>query len=122
MTSIIKTSRAITLLGYFSLMAGFYAWHLWLNRTPDYQISILLLLQVGPLLFPLRGLLSGKIYTHAWSIYLSIVYFIIGVWYSSAEHSLWFGVYTAFTSIMFLTGTAMYTRYASRALKADAGE
>lgn len=111
---LITVSRILTLAGYFGLMFGLYAWHILLNETPDYQISILLILQVGPLLFALKGLLNGKIYTHAWSIYLAIAYFVMGVWYSSAEHSFMFGLFIVACSMLFLIGTSMYTRYASR--------
>jgi uncharacterized membrane protein len=114
---LIKTGRWLTLSGYFGLMAGLYAWHLWLNDTADHRISVLLLLQIGPLLFALKGLLNGRIYTHAWSIYLAIAYFVMGVWYSSADSSFLFGLYMVGCSLLFLVGTAMYTRYASRALK-----
>ncbi|HHO58957.1 MAG TPA: DUF2069 domain-containing protein, partial [Thiotrichales bacterium] len=80
----IQLSRWTTLVGYFSLMAGFYLWHLWLHPLEKHLISIILLLQLGPLMFPLFGLLKGKVYTHAWSMYLAIYYFIVGVWYAGA--------------------------------------
>ena len=111
----IALGRWLTLAGYFGLMAGFYVWHLWLNETPKYQISLLLVLQIGPLLFALKGVLNGRIYTHAWCIYLAIVYFIIGVWYASAEASFGFGLYLTLSSFLFLLGSVLYTRYASRA-------
>ena len=79
----IKVSHWITLLGYFGLIIGIYAWHMWINKTPDHAISIMLIVQLGPLMFPLRGLLAGRVYTHAWSMYLAIFYFIVGVWYIS---------------------------------------
>jgi uncharacterized membrane protein len=94
-------------------MAGFYSWIFLLNDTPEHKISVLLIILIGPLLFPLMGLLKGKIYTHAWSIYLAIFYFIVGVWYSSADHSFYFGLYVISMSMLFLIGTSMYTRYAS---------
>ena len=114
---LISLGRWLTLLGYFGLMAGFYVWHLWLNETPKHQISIMLIIQIGPLLFALKGLLNGKIYTHAWSIYLAIAYFILGVWYSSADDSFLFGLYLVACSLLYLIGASMYTRYASKAVK-----
>lgn len=113
MASLITTGRWLTLIGYFGLMAGFYSWIFVLNDTATHRISLLLIIQIGPLLFPLMGLLKGRIYTHAWSIYLAIVYFIVGVWYSSAEHSFLFGLYVIAASVLFMTGAGMYTRYSS---------
>lgn len=113
MTRLIQTGRWLTLAGYFGLMAGFYSWIFLLNDTPAHKVSILLLIQIGPLLFALMGLLKGKIYTHAWSLYLSVFYFIAGVWYASGEQSHAFGLYIVATSLMYFTGALLYTRYAS---------
>jgi uncharacterized membrane protein len=106
--------RWLTLLGYFSLMAGIYSWHLLIHKTEHELMSVIILLQMGPLLFPLRGLLHAKIYTHAWAMYLAIFYFIVGVWYASADESFLFGIFVVVTSLIFLTGTMFYTRFASK--------
>lgn len=107
-------ARRLTLSGYFGLMIGIYAWHLIISQTADHLMSIVLIFQLGPLMFPLRGLLSGKIYTHAWSIYLAIFYFIMGVWYSAAGATLLFGLYLIATSLLFFSGTVLYTRLSTR--------
>lgn len=110
----LTVSRWLTLIGYFSLMVGFYAWHLVFNDTAKHMLSLVFIAQVGPLLFPLRGLLNARVYTHAWSIYLAIFYFVIGVWYSSNDHSLIFGLYVIITSLMFFSGAVAYTRLRAR--------
>ena len=115
MISPLKFSRWLTLSGYFGLMAGIYAWHLLIDKTEAHLMSIIILTQMGPLMFPLRGLLNGRTYTHAWSMYLAIFYFIVGVWYASGENSLLYGLYVVTTSLMFFAGTVMYTRLSSRA-------
>ena len=74
----VTISHWIALTGYFGLVIGIYVWHMWIKQTPDHAISIMLIVQLGPLMFPLRGLLAGKIYTHAWSMYLAIFYFVVG--------------------------------------------
>ncbi|MBE9565054.1 MAG: DUF2069 domain-containing protein, partial [Proteobacteria bacterium] len=63
----IKLGRWLTMLGYFSLLFGLFAWHLLINPPAKHLISIIIFFQLGPLMFPLRGLLKGKLYTHAWS-------------------------------------------------------
>ncbi|MCK5001916.1 MAG: DUF2069 domain-containing protein [Gammaproteobacteria bacterium] len=110
----ILLSRWLTLTGYFGLMIGLYVWHLLINQTEAHLISIIILTQLGPLMFPLRGLLNGKIYTHAWSIYLAIFYFIVGIWYAGANETLMFGLYVTAFSLLFFTGTVLYTRLSSR--------
>lgn len=68
-------------------------------------------------MFPLFGLLNGKLYTHAWSMYLAIFYFIIGVWYAGSNEDLMIGLYIIFTSLLFFTGTVIYTRFMGKQLK-----
>ena len=110
-------SRWLTLSGYFGLMIGLYVWHLLINQTEAHLISIVILTQLGPLMFPLRGLLNGKTYTHAWSIYLAIFYFIVGIWYAAASETLIFGLYVTAFSLLFFVATVLYTRLSSRIQK-----
>ena len=116
----IKVSHWITLLGYFGLIIGIYAWHMWINKTPDHAISIMLIVQLGPLMFPLRGLLAGRVYTHAWSMYLAIFYFIVGVWYAGGDEDMRYGMFIIAMSMVFFTGTMLYTRHAGRQQKESA--
>ncbi|MDH3343486.1 MAG: DUF2069 domain-containing protein [Gammaproteobacteria bacterium] len=121
-TSPLLLSRWLTLSGYFGLMIGLYVWHLLINQTPAHLISIIILTQLGPLMFPLRGLLNGRTYTHAWSIYLAIFYFIVGIWYSGAAETRMFGLYVTAFSLLFFTGTVLYTRLSSRSQKEDSAD
>ncbi len=70
-------------------------------------------------MFPLFGLLKGKVYTHAWSMYLAIFYFIIGVWYAGNSEDFKIGLYVIFTSLVFFLGTVLYTRFMGKQLKAQ---
>lgn len=115
----LKLSRWTTLAGYFGLMAGIYAWHILINNTAEHMLTLVLVFQLGPLMFPLRGLLHGKTYTHAWSIYLAIFYFIMGVWYAGGSDGRMFGLYLIATSLVFFTGTVVYTRLSARASTND---
>ena len=118
--SYIKLGRWLTLSGYFLLLFGLFAWHLLIELPAKHLISVIILLQLGPLMFPLFGLLNGKLYTHAWSIYLAIFYFIIGVWYAGSSEDLMIGLYVIFASLVFLLGTVIYTRYMAKQMKAQA--
>ena len=113
----INLGRWLTLIGYFSLLFGLFAWHLIIEPPAEHLISIIIFLQIGPLMFPLFGLLNGKLYTHAWSMYLAIFYFIIGVWYTGKNEDLKIGLYVIFTSLLFFIGTLIYTRFMGKAVK-----
>ena len=115
----IKLGRGLTLFGYFSLLFGLFAWHLLIEPSAKHLISVIIFFQLGPLMFPLFGLLKGKIYTHAWSMYLAIFYFIVGVWYAGSSEDLKIGLYVIFTSLVFFLGTVLYTRFMGKQMKAQ---
>ena len=73
----IRLGRWLTLSGYFSLLFGLFAWHLLIEPAAKHLISVIIFFQIGPLMFPLMGLLKGKLYPHAWSMYIAIFYFIV---------------------------------------------
>ena len=110
-TQYIKLGRWLTLSGYFTLLFGLFAWHLLIDPPAKHLISIIVLLQIGPLMFPLMGLLKGKLYTHAWSIYVAIFYFIVGVWYAGSSEDRMIGLFVITSSLVFFLGTVLYTRF-----------
>ena len=116
---LIKLGRWLTLLGYFTLLSGLFVWHLVIRPPAEHLISIIIFFQLGPLMFPLFGLLNGKLYTHAWAMYLAIFYFVIGVWYAGNSEDLMIGLYVISTSLIFFVGTVLYTRYMGRQMKAN---
>lgn len=103
--------RILSLFGYLGLIILIFCWHLWINPLPPEFISITLLIQLGPLMFPLKGILNGKAYTHAWASYLALLYFVAGVWYAAAEDSRLFGILICLFSLMFFIGAIFYARY-----------
>jgi len=117
-TQYIKLGRWLTLTGYFSLLIGLFAWHLLINPAAEHLISVIIFFQIGPLMFPLFGILNGKLYTHAWSMYLAIFYFVIGVWYAGKSEDLMIGLYVIITSLLFFLGAVIYTRFTGKQSKA----
>lgn len=113
-SQLIKLGRWLTLAGYFSLLFGLFAWHLIINPAEKHLVSLIIFFQIGPLLFPLFGLLNGKLYTHAWSMYLAIFYFVIGVWYAGHDEDLMIGLYVTLSSLVFFTGCVIYVRFMGR--------
>lgn len=118
MTSKIKFFRWTSQIGYFGLMGSMYLL-LFVFNKPEPQLMLpALIFCVGPLLFPLRGLLAAKAYTHAWAGYLALYYFIIGIWYAGAEVDRVIGLLITFTSITFFFGAIGFARLQGKADKA----
>jgi uncharacterized membrane protein len=114
--------RWVTLFGYFGLIILIVSWLLLIEPVPAEQISIKILLGVGPLMFPLRGLLHGRVYTHQWSMYLALLYFVVGVWYAGAEEGRLFGILICSFSLDFFIGAMLYARFKGREEKQAATE
>jgi len=111
--------RWVTLFGYFGLIALIFIWNLWIEPRPAEQMSMTFLLQMGPLMFALRGLLHGKVYTHAWSMYLALLYFVIGIWFAGDESTRTYGIIFSIFSLDFFIGTVFYTRFQGKAEKLE---
>jgi len=120
MNNKIKTFRVLALAGYFSLMTSMYLLLFVFNKPEPQNMLPALVFHIGPLLFPLRGLLAGRAYTHAWAGYLALYYFIIGVWYAGAEVDRLIGMLITSASILFFVGAIAYARLRGRADKAEA--
>ena len=71
--------RKLTLVSYFGLILLFLYWILFFIESSPTPKSTLLFIAIGPLLFPLYGLLRGKPYTHAWCSFIALGYFIHAV-------------------------------------------
>ena len=69
-----STWRTLALTGYFGTFALIVAWYGWLSPPTGLPVYIALLALGTPLLLPLRGLLHGRPYTYAWSLFLALGY------------------------------------------------
>ncbi len=113
----IKLTRLLTLAGYFGLLIYIPIWHLLVVPLAPEFVSVTLLVQVGPLMFALKGIINGKVYTHAWSMYLALFYFVLGIWYAGDESTRSFGIGFSLLSVLFFIGSMLYTRYKGTANK-----
>ena len=71
--------RATALVSYFSLITFLLLWITWLAPSRHFPTAMVLVVLVVPLLFPLRGILHGRAYTHAWTGFLALLYLIHGI-------------------------------------------
>ena len=109
-------SRWSTLLGYFGLLAVTLAWNAWISPSAQMPRALILLCLLTPLLFPLRGLLDGKPYTHAWTAFIALFYFILGVSNIAIEQERTYGALQIITSLSLFWGCIFYARYKGKQL------
>ncbi|MEF8834392.1 MAG: DUF2069 domain-containing protein [Halofilum sp. (in: g-proteobacteria)] len=112
------TYRAATLAGYFGLLALLLNWFTWIAPPERMPIPLVLILTTVPLLFPLRGLLHGRPYTHAWASFLALPYFILGVdAVAAGTEPVWLGWAAIVFSTTLFTASVGYTRYRGQELQ-----
>lgn len=70
-------ARTATLTGYFGLIVLLLAWQLRLSPS-TLPAGLVLLVLIGPLLLPLRGLLQGRPKSHFWASLLALLYLLHG--------------------------------------------
>lgn len=107
----ISLAYLLSLGGYFAL---FFLLLFSIAQLPaDYRPTrlLLLLILVGPLLFPLRGLLHGRPYTHAWSGFMALVYLVIGVAVAAGDGTRLLGISEATAATTWFTGSLLYVRW-----------
>jgi len=109
---------SLALLGYFGLFILLSVWTVYLAPPTIFPTSIVLLFYVGPLLIPLRGLLHGKLYTHAWVHFMALFYFTVGVMVAAGNaQERNYALAQVLFSILMFVGSMMYVRVKAREVK-----
>lgn len=105
--------RVLTLIGYFGLLLLIINWFTWLAPTERVPRALVLAALAIPLLFPLRGIIHARRYTHQWVGFLSLLYFMIGVdvWYNQQALEEKLGMAMVLFSLLLLLGSSLYARY-----------
>ena len=104
--------RRLALFSYFALLILLMLWFTWLAPSKTIPTSLMILFGIGPLMFPLRGLLYGKTYTYAWSSFLILVYFIHGVVEAYADPQVrLLAMIEIILSCLFYVGAILYPKY-----------
>ncbi|MEN8131792.1 MAG: DUF2069 domain-containing protein [Pseudomonadota bacterium] len=115
----IRLARWCTLLGYISLLCTIIIWNGLVSPPVQLSTLLVLLILVTPLLFPARGLLLGNPYTHAWSGFLALGYFMLGVSSIVIEAERNYGIFMSISSLAFFSGGVFFARHQSRRLRAQ---
>lgn len=67
------------LVGFFGLFLLLMAWHTLLSPSAKLPTALVLIVGIGPLLLPFKGLLNRNLKSCTWMSYLSLPYFVHGV-------------------------------------------
>lgn len=112
-----RFARWLTLVGFFGLLGWVILWHLWLSPHPDLNPWLLSVIWTVPLLFPLKGIVQGNPYTHAWGNFVLMPYFLHALTLiTTDEGERWLAVVElVFTTLAFV-GTIYYARLRGREL------
>ncbi len=96
--------KHIALASFFGLMITLICWITLGEHSSNYPTYAFLIIALAPLLFPLRGLLHGKPYTHAWTTFLMLLYFSHGVGevYSAEGFRLYPSLEVFFSCVTFI--------------------
>lgn len=112
-----STTRYISLTGYAALLLLLIIWHGFAFPDASRPWTVLGMILV-PILLPLPGIIRGKPYTHAWSSYIILMYFIHGcveAYANPAQRN--FALLEIILTTYLFIGVIFYTRYRSRELK-----
>lgn len=114
-SSYTNTMRKMALFGFIGLLAWSAVWQFWLVAEQTYSTAFILIFYILPLLFPAKGIIQGKPYTHAWASFLVLYYMMhaITVWYAVPEQWL-FAFIELLLAILMFVGCSGYARLKGR--------
>ncbi|HDY86279.1 hypothetical protein LCGC14_0519770 [marine sediment metagenome] len=114
----IQFFKQLSLFSFFGLMITLICWITLAEHSANYPVAAWLIIALVPLLFPLRGLLHGKPYTHAWTGFLMLFYFShgIGEAYSAQAFDIYASLEVLF-SFMTFSASIIFIRLNARQLK-----
>ena len=109
----------LTVVSHLGLLTLLITWNVWLYPPTIFPVAAVLLFYIGPLLIPLRGLLHGRLYTHAWTHFLALFYFTVGVMIAAANlEERWYAIAQVVLSITLFMGSMMFVRYRAKEKRA----
>ncbi|MEJ2141697.1 MAG: DUF2069 domain-containing protein [Gammaproteobacteria bacterium] len=102
--------RWLTLAGYGLLILLLVLWYgIW--SPSSLPVGLVLVFLLLPLMFPLAGILRGKVYTHAWMSMLILFYFVHGVgeaWTTPEDRH--YAIAEIILSLLIYIGSMSYVR------------
>ncbi len=117
MTFNTKFFRILTLTSYLLLIVWLVVWHFILTIDKPTSTLFTLLFWIMPILLPIKGLIEGKPYTHAWTNFIVMYYLLHGLTavYAVEGERLYAFVEIILCCALF-TGCSFYARMRGREL------
>lgn len=117
MSSKTRTFRYLALVSHLLLLAWVTIWQFSLVEERVYSTTFIALIYILPLLLPLRGIIAGKPYTHAWANFIVLFYVIHGftAGYAAPDELLYAVIELVLATGMFV-GCSAYARMRGREL------
>lgn len=112
----LKLARGLALGSYLGLIALVMAWIVFLGDLADRYISLYLVIFVGPLLIPLRGILATRDKPLVWGVLLTLPYAVHGgmeVW--AGGDNQWLGVAELLLALGYLVSASYFIRWRAEA-------
>lgn len=113
----VRLTYGLALLGFAGVVATILIWNLAFRPASEIPLYVPLGFLLVPLAFPLLGLVKGRPYTHAWSTFMAIYYFVVGTWIAAGGETRWYGTAIGLFSVLWFVGSMFFTRAKSRALR-----
>ena len=111
----VDVGRWLALGGYFGLFLLILVWTSLIDPPQHLPRSLVLLVLLLPLLAPLRGLLHGRVRTHAWTSLLSLLYVVVGITLAAVEADRIYGLAMLTLALLLFAGSLLYVRAARTA-------
>jgi uncharacterized membrane protein len=114
--------HGLTLTGYLGIMVLLVVWYGWLAPPGVLPANLVIIALALPLFAPLRGLLHARPYTVAWSLYISLIYFIHGTveaW--SNETARWLALLEVSLALLWMIAGTAFIRTSKKLATTQAG-
>ncbi len=105
----------IALTAFLGLFGLLMLWQTVFFPSIKFPVALLLLLNITPLLIPMRGMLNGDKKSCSWMAYISLFYLIHGAveCYANTDER-WLAALEVFLSLQLFFGAAFYVRALGR--------
>lgn len=111
MSARVKSFRMLALGSHVLLLLWLCIWYFVLLENEQYSYVFVIVIYLLPLLLPLHGIIKAKPYTHAWSCFIVLWYFLhsITTMYAEPQYMLYAAVELLLAIAMFV-GCSMFAR------------